>query len=37
VKYGAQTLGSFIEHFLVEHNQAHVRQAQALAGSEVAS
>jgi uncharacterized damage-inducible protein DinB len=34
-KYGTQTLGHFIQHFLVENDQAHVRQAQALAGSEV--
>jgi uncharacterized damage-inducible protein DinB len=35
VKYGTQTLGHFIHHFLIEHDQAHVRQAQALARSEV--
>jgi hypothetical protein len=36
VKYGTQTLGHFIEHFLVEHDQAHVRQVRTLAGSEAA-
>ena len=34
VKYGTQTLGHFIQHFLVDHDQAHVRQARTLAGSE---
>lgn len=37
VKYGTQTLGHFIQHFLVEHDQAHVRQARTLAGGEGAS
>lgn len=27
VKYGRQTLAEFIQHFIVEHDQAHVRQA----------
>jgi uncharacterized damage-inducible protein DinB len=30
VKYGPQTLAEFIEHFVVEHDQAHVRQIRAL-------
>jgi uncharacterized damage-inducible protein DinB len=30
VKFGRQTLGEFIEHFIVEHDQAHVRQASLL-------
>ena len=31
VKYGIQTLAEFIDHFIVEHDQNHVQQAQALA------
>jgi uncharacterized damage-inducible protein DinB len=30
VKFGRQTLGEFIDHFIVEHDQAHVKQASAL-------
>ena len=30
VKFGEQTLGEFIEHFIVEHDQAHVRQSTVL-------
>jgi uncharacterized damage-inducible protein DinB len=30
VKFGQQTLGEFIGHFIVEHDQAHVKQASAL-------
>jgi hypothetical protein len=30
VKYGPQTLAEFIQHFVVEHDQAHVRQATEL-------
>jgi len=30
VKYGQQTLGEFIQHFVVEHDQAHVKQIRAL-------
>jgi uncharacterized damage-inducible protein DinB len=30
VKFGEQTLSEFIEHFIVEHDQAHVRQSTAL-------
>ena len=29
-KYGPQTLGAFIEHFIVEHDQAHVQQVRKL-------
>jgi len=27
VRYGRQTLAEFIQHFIVEHDEAHVRQA----------
>jgi uncharacterized damage-inducible protein DinB len=30
VKYGPQTLAEFIQHFIVEHDQAHVQQATEL-------
>ncbi|MBI5292917.1 MAG: DinB family protein [Chloroflexi bacterium] len=30
VKHGPQSLREFIEHFVVEHDQAHVQQASAL-------
>ncbi len=30
VKYGSQTLGAFIEHFVVEHDQGHERQVMSL-------
>jgi uncharacterized damage-inducible protein DinB len=30
VKFGTQSLGEFIQHFIVEHDQAHVEQARAL-------
>jgi uncharacterized damage-inducible protein DinB len=30
VKFGRQTLGEFIDHFIVEHDQAHVKQASTL-------
>jgi uncharacterized damage-inducible protein DinB len=30
VKFGRQTLGEFIDHFIVEHDQAHIKQASAL-------
>jgi uncharacterized damage-inducible protein DinB len=30
VKYGPQSLGEFIQHFIVEHDQEHVEQAGAL-------
>jgi uncharacterized damage-inducible protein DinB len=30
VKFGRQTLGEFMDHFIVEHDQAHVKQASAL-------
>ncbi len=29
VKYGVQTLAEFIQHFMVEHDQAHAHQAAA--------
>lgn len=30
VKYGTQSLGEFVQHFIVEHDQAHVEQAREL-------
>lgn len=30
VKYGNQTLGEFIDHFIVEHDQGHERQVMVL-------
>lgn len=33
VRYGQQTLGEFIEHFIVEHDQGHVRQIRSLLSS----
>ncbi len=30
IKYGAQTLGYFIDHFIVDHDQAHVKQSSNL-------
>ena len=30
IKYGPQTLAAFIEHFIIEHDQAHVKQVQTL-------
>lgn len=30
IKYGTQTLAEFIQHFIVEHDQAHVGQVRAL-------
>jgi uncharacterized damage-inducible protein DinB len=30
IKYGTQTLAEFIQHFIVEHDQAHVGQVSAL-------
>jgi uncharacterized damage-inducible protein DinB len=29
VRFGRQTLAEFIQHFIVEHDEAHVRQARA--------
>jgi len=37
VKFGTQTLGYFIGHFIVEHDQAHLQEAQALIGGEAGS
>ena len=34
VRYGPQTLAEFIRRFMVEHDQAHVQQAQALLTSD---
>lgn len=34
VKFGTQTLGYFIGHFIVEHDQAHLQEALALVGHE---
>jgi uncharacterized damage-inducible protein DinB len=33
VKFGPQPLGEFINHFIVEHDQAHIQQIQALPGA----
>jgi len=30
IKYGPQTLAAFIEHFVIEHDQAHIKQVQTL-------
>lgn len=35
VKFGRQTLGEFIDHFIVEHDQAHVKQASALLANQI--
>ena len=33
VKFGRQTVGELIQHFIVEHEQKHVQQARRCAGS----
>src|SRR5216683_1912899 len=30
IKYGPQTLAVFIQHFIIEHDQAHVKQVKTL-------
>jgi uncharacterized damage-inducible protein DinB len=30
MKYGPQTLAAFIQHFIIEHDQAHVKQVKTL-------
>lgn len=34
VRYGPQSLGEFVQHFIVEHDQVHVEQAEALLAAE---